>query len=116
MINFHLQYAEIMRIERFRTFVKHPSAVEKYMSNTNHNGMEFRDRWEVSSRAEGWDWMVFRDRWEVSSRAEGWDWMVFRDRWELSSRAEGWAQKQTKDNYCKMYCVCEMYIVCINWK
>jgi hypothetical protein len=34
-----------MRIERFRTFVKH-STVERYMANRNQNWMVFRDRWE----------------------------------------------------------------------
>ena len=33
MFIFYLQYVESMRIERFRTFVKHHSTVEKYMAN-----------------------------------------------------------------------------------
>jgi hypothetical protein len=32
-----------MQLERFRTFVKHHSTVEKYMANKNLNWMVFRD-------------------------------------------------------------------------
>jgi hypothetical protein len=37
---------EIIRIERFRTFVKYLRTVEKYMAAGNQNWMVFRDRWE----------------------------------------------------------------------
>jgi hypothetical protein len=44
-----------MRIERFRTFVKHHSTVEKYMANRNPKEMVLRDRWEGLSGDEAWD-------------------------------------------------------------
>ena len=44
-----------MRIERFRTFVKHHSTFEKYMANRNPIWMVLRDRWERLNGAEDWD-------------------------------------------------------------
>ena len=44
-----------MRIERFRTFVKHHSTVEKYMANRNPRWMALRYRWQWLNGAEGWD-------------------------------------------------------------
>jgi hypothetical protein len=35
-----------MRIEMLRSFMKHPSTLEKYMVNLNQNWMVFRDRQE----------------------------------------------------------------------
>ena len=43
MFIFNLQSVETMRIERFRTFVKHHSTEEKYMAARNQYGMFFRD-------------------------------------------------------------------------
>ena len=43
-----------MRIERFRTFVKHHSTVEKYMANRNPIWMVLRDRGEVLNLGDGW--------------------------------------------------------------
>ena len=45
MFIFNLQSLETMRIERFRTFVKHHSTVEKYMDGVQ--------RWEGLNGAEG---------------------------------------------------------------
>jgi hypothetical protein len=44
-----------LRIERFRTFVKHHSTVEKCMAIKNPIWMVIRDRWEGLNGAEGWD-------------------------------------------------------------
>jgi hypothetical protein len=55
MFIFNLRSVETMRIERFRTFVKHHSTVEKYIANRNPIWMVLRDRWEVLNGAEGWD-------------------------------------------------------------
>ena len=55
MFIFNSQSVEAMRIERFKTFVKHHSTVEIYMANRNPIWMVLRDRWEVLNRVEGWD-------------------------------------------------------------
>ena len=51
MFIFHLQSVEAMRIERFSTFAKHHSTVEKYMPNRNSKWMVLRDRWEAMNGA-----------------------------------------------------------------
>jgi hypothetical protein len=52
----NLQSVEtIETIERFRTFGKHHSTVEKYMEIRNQNWMVYRDRWERLRIAERWD-------------------------------------------------------------
>ena len=55
MFIFNLQSVEAMRIERFRTFVKHHSTVEKYMAYRNPKWTMLRDRWEGLNGAEGCD-------------------------------------------------------------
>ena len=53
MFLFNFQSVGTMRTERFRTFVKHHSRVEKYMANINPKWMVLRDRWEGLNGAEG---------------------------------------------------------------
>ena len=55
MFIFNLQSVEAMRIERFMSFVKHHSTVEKHMANITPKWMMLRDRWERLNGAEGWD-------------------------------------------------------------
>jgi hypothetical protein len=45
----------LKKIERFRTFVKHHSTVEKYIANKYPIWMVLRDRWEGLNGAESWE-------------------------------------------------------------
>ena len=48
----NVQNVEFMKIERFITFVKHQSTVEKYIANRRQKWMVLRDRWEGLTNAK----------------------------------------------------------------
>jgi hypothetical protein len=52
MYIFNLQSVETMRLERFRTFVKHHSTNEKYMANRNPKWIVLRGGMELKGGAK----------------------------------------------------------------
>ena len=52
---FSSQSVDTILIERFKMFVKHHRAIEKYMTHGNQTMVVYGERWDGLRVGEGWD-------------------------------------------------------------